>query len=181
MEAQDQHTCCKGNETADFRKSAFSAIKTTFAVVPFLLRNCSYSCLQQVKLINHPAGSPKGLYGNSETEAISSLQRNWFLHACLSSLLINHDTHSFCQTPWDIWVDICKVWKRTIQFTSLSNLQKEGKMSSELHMQDRLFYWRLRGQLTTDLVYENFEGCCGERRTDVVREAAFKKKRSFLL
>lgn len=69
--------------------------------------------------------------------------------------------------------------KKYYIFIFLSNLQKEGKSSSELHMQDRVFYWQLRGQLMIDLVYENCEGCYGERRADMVREAAFKKEKVF--
>lgn len=60
----------KAMKHSRFQKKHFECNEDNFALVPFLLRNCRYSCLWQVKLINHPAGSPKGLYGNSDPEDV---------------------------------------------------------------------------------------------------------------
>lgn len=67
------------------------------------------------------------------------------------------------------------------RYTLHTPVLQEGKTGTELHMQDRLFYWDLRGQLMTDPAHENCEGCCGQRRADVLREVACEKKRSFFL
>lgn len=61
----------KAMKHSQFQKKCFAYSKTNFCCVSFLLRNCRFVCLQQVKRINHPASSPKGLYGNSDSEEVN--------------------------------------------------------------------------------------------------------------